>query len=271
MRVHKSNSGFTILEFLVASGLTVTIATAAILGVNAILDYKKNETTKPKLILEAYNILNEIEKNFDNRCVSMGNLLLREQCYPFQYFPTGGPVTNYPSLVFFVNSADGPQLLCYSMGRLPSVLGGDVTTTSPCGLFKSIKDATSCATIWQAFETVVDLYTEFIGDDGDKVAKLANLISEVVVLFEIHLVRFESDGISLKYLNTDAQLIKINMGLGTLGEDNIDPKDLAFMEITIGTLLKSQHKKYFSLGADERRAFLEKNGERLSRLLPWRI
>jgi hypothetical protein len=269
--VYKSNSGFTILEFLIASGLTVTIATAAILGVNAILDYKKNETTKPKLVLEAYNVLNEIERNFDNKCVSMGNLLHREQCYPFQYFPNGGPITNYPSLIFFINSADGPQLLCYSMGHLPSVLGGDATNTSPCGLFKSIKGAASCVAIWQTFESVADLCTEFIEDNGDRIAKLANLISEVVVLFEIHLVKFQSNGISLEYLNTDAQLIKINMGLGTLGATNIDLKDLAFMEITVGTLLKSQHREYFSLGADGRRAFLEKNGVRLSRLLPWRI
>ncbi|MDR0580508.1 MAG: hypothetical protein LBG04_00100 [Holosporaceae bacterium] len=268
MGTHKNNSGFTILEFLIASGLTAAIATAAILGVNAILDHKKNEMAKPKFIAEAYDMLNEIERNFDNRCASLGNLLCREQSYPFQYFPTEGPISNYPSLIFFINSADGPQLLCYSMGPLPSVLGGNATTTSPSGLFKITINAASSVTIWQNFEPTANLHTNFTGNG---VATLANLISESVVLFEVHLVKFQSDGISLDYLNTNGQLIKINGGSGTLGFGNINPKDLAFVEFTVGTLPKSQHKEYFSLAADGRRTFLEKNGTKLSRLLPWRI
>jgi hypothetical protein len=268
MGTHKSNSAFTILEFLIASGLTVAITAAAILGTNAFLDYKKNETTKPKLILEAYDILNGIEKNLENKCVSMGNLLRREQSYPLQYL-TNGPIANYPSLIFFINSSAGPQLLCYSMGHLPLVFGGDATNTSPCGLFKLIRDATSSATIWQNSESMVG--NQSMVDNGDDVAKSANLISEAVVLFEVRLVKFQSDGISLEYFNTDVQPIKINMGSGTLGATDINLKDLAFMEITIGTLSKSQHKKYFSLDTNNRRIFLEKNGTKLSRLLPWHI
>jgi hypothetical protein len=267
MRNWKSILGFTLLEFLVAGGLTVAIATAAIVGVNAILDHKRNETVKPKLILEASGILEMIERDFDSKCTSLGNLLCRERSYPLQYFPEQGPIANYPSLMFFINSADGPQLLCYTLGRLPSAIGGDATATSPCGLFKSVKDATSSATIWQN-ESVIDLHTTFIGSD---VANLAHLVSESVVLFEAHLVKFQSDGISLNYLNTDAQLIKINGGQGVLGGTDIEPKDLAFMEITVGVLAQSQHKEYFSLANNLRKAFLEKNGVRLSRLLPWRI
>ncbi|MDR1907067.1 MAG: prepilin-type N-terminal cleavage/methylation domain-containing protein [Puniceicoccales bacterium] len=268
MRVWKNVSGFTLLEFLVASALTVLIATAAILGVNAVLDYKKNETMKPKLIWEANSVLDGIEKDFDNKCTSLGNLLCREQSYPFQYFPTQGPIANYPSLLFFVNAADGPQLLCYSLGRLPSAIGGDNTATSPCGLFKLIKDVNASAALWQNFESIADLHTEFNGGD---VAKLAHLISESVVLFEVHLVKFQADGISLDYLNTDAQLIKINTGQGVLNANNINLKDLAFTEITVGVLSKSQHKEYFSLTGDQRKTFLAKNGAKLSRLLPWRI
>lgn len=267
MRNWKSILGFTLLEFLVAGGLTVAIATAAIVGVNAILDHKGNETVKPKLILEASGILELIERDCDNKCTSLGNLLCREQSYPFQYFPIQGPVANYPSLMFFIDSADGPQLLCYTLGRLPSVIGGDNTVTSPCGLFKSVKDATSSATIWQN-ESAIDLHTAFTGSD---VANLAHLISESIVLFEVHLVEFQSDGISLNYLNTDAQIIEINGGRGVLGTADVELKDLAFVEITVGALAQSQHKEYFSLTNDQRKAFLEKNGVRLSRLLPWRM
>lgn len=267
MRNWKSILGFTLLEFLVAGGLTVAIATAAIVGVNAVLDHKRNETVKPKLILEASDVLELIERDFGNKCTSLGNLLCRERSYPLQYFPTQGPVVNYPSLMFFINSAEGPQLLCYTLGRLPSVIGGDATATSPCGLFKSIKDATSSATIWQN-ESIIDLHTAFTGSD---VANLAHLISESVVLLEVHLVKLQSDGISLNYLNTDAQVIKINGGQSVLGVTDIELKDLAFVEITIGVLAQSQHKEYFSLANNLRKAFLEKNGVRLSRLLPWRM
>jgi hypothetical protein len=268
MRNWKSVSGFTLLEFLVAGGLTVAIVTAAIMGVNAILDHKRNETVRPKLILEVNGVFEMIERDFGNKCVSLGNLLCREQSYPFQYFPTQGPVVNYPSLMFFIDSADGPQLLCYTLGPLPAVIGGEGTITSSCGLFKSVKDATSSATIWQNFESAIDLYTAFTGS----VTNLAHLISESVVLFEVHLVKFSSDGISLNYLNTDAQIIKINGGQGVLGAANVELKDLAFVEVTIGILAQSQHEEYFALTNDNQRMiFLEKNGTRLSRLLPWRI
>jgi hypothetical protein len=267
MRNWKSVLGFTLLEFLVAGGLMVAITTAAIIGVNAILDHKRNETVKPKLILEASGVLEAIEKDFDNKCTSLGNLLCREWSYPLQYFPTEGPVVDYPSLIFFIDSADGPQLLCYTLGRLPSVIGGDGTATSPCGLFKSVKDATSSATIWQS-GSVTDLHSAFTGSD---VANLVHLISESVVLFEVHLVKFQADGITLTYLNTDAQIIKINGGRGVLGVADVELKDLAFMEITVGLLAQSQHKEYFSLANDQRKTFLEKNGVKLSRLLPWRM
>jgi hypothetical protein len=268
MRIEKNILGFTLLEFLIAGGLTVAVATAAIVGINTILDYKRGETVKPKLILEASSVLEMIERDFDSRCVSLGNLLFREQSYPFQYFPTQGPVANYPSLMFFINSADGPQLLCYSLGRLPSSIGGDATATSPCGLFKATKDAGSSSAIWENFESAIDLHTQFNGSD---VPNLAGLISESVVLFEVHLVKIQTDGTSLDYLNTDARIIKINGGQCTLDVANIALKGLAFVEITVGVLAKSQHKEYFSLEVGKRKTFLEQNGVRLSRLLPWRI
>jgi hypothetical protein len=78
----------------------VAITAAAILGTTAFLDYKENETTKRKHILEAYDVLNGIETNLGNKSVSMGNLLGREQSYPLQYYLTNRPIENYPSLIF---------------------------------------------------------------------------------------------------------------------------------------------------------------------------
>ncbi|MDR1591193.1 MAG: hypothetical protein LBR92_04355 [Puniceicoccales bacterium] len=266
MRFGKDILGFTLLEFLVVGGLTVAVTTAAIVGVNAVLDYKKNETVKPKLLLEAGNILEMIERDFDNKCTSLGNLFCREQSYSFQYFPTQGPIAHYPSLSLFIHSADGPQLLCYALGPLPETIGGDGTVTSPCGLFRAIKDAESSAPIWQDFESDISLYAQFAN-----VANLACLVSESVILFEVHLVKIQADGTSLDYLNTSAQIVQINGGQCTLDLTNVSLKDLAFVEITVGVLAKSQHKEYFSLAADRRKIFLEQNGIRLSRLLPWRI
>jgi hypothetical protein len=213
--------------------------------------------------------LDGIEKDRDNKCLSLGNLLCREQVYPLQYSPARGPVAGCPALMFFVNSEEGPKLICYSLGPLPSVMsGGDSSAMAPCGLFKLTKDADSSATIWRNFETVADLSAEFNSRD---LAKLANLVSECIVLLEVHLVKFNDDGFSLNYLNSDAQEIKINAEKSQIGVTSITLKDLAFVEITVGALLKSQHREYFSLANDLRKEFLEKNGIRLSRLLPWRI
>ncbi|MDR2812540.1 MAG: hypothetical protein LBB05_01975 [Puniceicoccales bacterium] len=262
MRIWKNVLGVTLLEFLVAGAITVAIAVSATVGINTLLDHKKNENTKPKLAYEAFQILNEIEKNFDNRSSSLGNLLINERTYPFQ-FQVNGPVNGYPSLSFFINSPEGPRAICYSLAPLPSAI--NVGSSGVVGIFKHILDVNDSATVLENFSLGNDLVF-----NGNDVAKVANLVSELVVCFEVHLIRLANDGFSLEYLNKDAQIIKMYAGKWTLGASF--PTDVTFIEIMVGLLPKSLHGSYFALASSaDKKSFIAKNGIQLTRILPWNI
>jgi type II secretory pathway pseudopilin PulG len=255
--------GFTLLEILVASAIMVAVTTFAAVGINTLLDYKRSEGAKSKLAYGALQVLDEVEKNWENKSTSLGNLLINERAYPFQ-FQLDGPASGYPSLSFFVNFPDGPRAICYGLAPLPAAISGG--SSEAVGLFKLILDADSSGAVVDNFSPEKDLYAAFSPTD---MAKIANLVSDLAVFFEVHLAKFADDGLTLEYLNHDAQAIKMYAGKWTLGGSF--PTDIVFVEITVGVLVKSQQGEYFSLGGDERRKFLEKNGIKLSRLLPWRI
>jgi hypothetical protein len=262
MQIRKNILGLTLLEFLVAGAITVAIVTFATIGINTLLDYKKNENAKPKLAYEALQILNEIEKNFDNRSSSLGNLLINERAYPFQFRVNS---SGYPSLSFFIRSPEGSQAIGYRLAQLPSAIGGD--SAGAIGLFKLILNAGDSETILEKFSPGGDLSAAF--SDADMV-KIANLVSDSTMLFEVHLIKFASDGFSLEYLNDGAQTIEMYAGKWTLGISY--PTDVQFLEIAVGLLPKSLHEQYFALASmADKKSFIAKNGIQLARILPWHI
>ncbi|MDR1434918.1 MAG: type II secretion system GspH family protein [Puniceicoccales bacterium] len=259
--------GFTLLEILIASVIMAAITTFAAVGINTLLDCKKTENEKPKLAFEAFQLLNEIEKNLENKCTSLGNLLIHENAYPFQFSPSGPghdfENSAYPSLSFFIHSPEGPRAICYGLAPLPALISKN--SPAALGLFKFTLDTASSVTILENFSSEDDLYTPF---PTENMGKLANLLSDSTVLFEMHLVKLAPDGMALDYLNTDARAIKMYAGKWTL-EGAIKFEDVLFTEITLGLLPKSLHGQYFS--SVDRKSFLKKNGFQLSRLLPWYI
>jgi hypothetical protein len=262
MQIRKNILGLTLLEFLIAGAITVAVVTFTTVGINTLLDYKKNENAKPKLAYEAFQMLNEIEKNFDNRSSSLGNLLHGECSYPFQFQIDG---SGYPFLSFFIHSSEGPRAICYRLAPSPSTIGGD--SAGAIGLFKIIHSVSDSETILENFSPGSDLSAAFSGADT---VKIANLASDSMMLFEVRLINFASDGFSLEYLNGEAQAIEMYAGKWTLGTSN--PTNVAFTEITVGLLPKSLHGQYFQmLSAADKKSFLTKNGIRMSRILPWYV
>jgi hypothetical protein len=260
MRFGKNIGGFTVLEVMIAAAITVTIATFSLVGINTLLHYKKCENAKPKLTFEAYQMLDEIERDLENKSVSLGNLLINENAYPFQ-FQTNKPVNGYPSLSFFIQSPEGPRAVIYSLAPLPSPVSGGMA--SAVGLFRFMLNIAASKAI-----NPEDNLDEAFSADG--IVNLSNLLSENVVCFEVHLVRLGDDGLTLNYSHTGLQASRMYNGEWTVGSDH--PGNIAFTEITFGLLERSQHGEYFALGSEaDRRTFLAKNGVRLSRLFPWRI
>jgi hypothetical protein len=264
MRFKSDTHGFTVLEILIASAIMVAVVGFAAIGINTLLDYKKGEHAKSKLAYGALQILDEIEKNWENRSISLGNLLINEPAYPLQ-FRVDGPVSGYPSLSFFIHFAEGPRAICYSLAPLPAAMGGDLS--GAVGLFRLILDVADSKAALENFSSDGDLSAAF---SVTEMGKIANLVSDSAVFFEVHLIKLADDGFSLEYLNKDAQWIGVYGGKWTLGASH--PADIAFLEVTVGVLPKSFHGAYFELSsAAERETFLAKNGIRLSRILPWRI
>jgi hypothetical protein len=277
MKQKDKRAAFTLLEFIIAGGLVVIIGAFIGVGLHGVLDYKKNESMRPKLILEVSTALDTMGKDLDNKCTSLGNLLLREPTYPFCFLPADGPIPSYPSLFFFNHSNDGPQAICYALGPLPPVLNGDNLPTAPCGLYRlakpmdTLNNATDNENTWQAFEDQDNISENF---DEAEILKLPNLISDCTVFLEVRLAKFAANELDLEYFEGDGPAINVNAGTGrigtALGATPISLKDLAFVEIAIGALAQSQHGEYFStVGAAGRKAFLEKYGVCLKRLFPW--
>jgi prepilin-type N-terminal cleavage/methylation domain-containing protein len=268
MGLKKNIRGFTLLEVLLASAIMVAMTTVAAVGIGTLLDYKKNENAKLKLAYEALQVLDEIERNGDNRSVSMGNLLVNEQAYPFQFQPLqireDGSIGGYPFLGFFVRFPEGPRAMGYGLGPLPAAINDGASAA--IGLFRFILGADDSRVALENFSPGSDLGAAFPA--GDRV-KLANLVSDTLVFFEVHLIKLAADGFSLEYLNGDGQPIEMYAGEWTLGTSH--PTDIAFTEIAVGLLPKSLHGQYFALTSAAKKFFLAKNGIQLSRMLPWRI
>ncbi|MDR3317727.1 MAG: hypothetical protein LBS71_02900 [Puniceicoccales bacterium] len=260
MHIRKNSFGFTLLEILMASAITVAVVVLAAVGLNTLLDHKKTENAESKLAFEAFQILEEIEKNLENKSVALGNLLINENNHPFQ-FRVNGPVTGYPSLNFFVYFAQGPRALCYSLAPLPSIINDDSTVMT--GLFKLLLNTNASAAITQDFSSV---------ESFANIGNIANMMSDSVVSFEVHLIKLDADGVSLEYLNEDAKEIKMYGGQWTVGEEEAQHQDVKFIEIEVGLLPRSLHATYFQITSDaDRIGFLNRNGFRLSRIMPWRI
>ncbi|MDR0590816.1 MAG: hypothetical protein LBG09_03140 [Puniceicoccales bacterium] len=264
MRFKKDTHGFTVLEILIASAIMVMVVGFAAIGIDTLLDYKKGEHAKAKLVYGALQVLDEIEKNWENRSISLGNLLINEPAYPLQ-FRLNSPIGGYPSLSFFVNSAEGPRAICYSLAPLPPAVGGDLRDA--VGLFRLILDVGDSKAALENFSSEGDLSIAF---PGVEVGKVANLVSDSAVFFGVHLIKLAADGFALEYLNKDAQGIGVYGGEWALG--GFHPTDIAFLEVAVGLLPKFLHGVYFGLSSVvEKETFLAKNGIRLSRILPWRI
>ncbi|MDR1303182.1 MAG: hypothetical protein LBJ81_01015 [Puniceicoccales bacterium] len=264
MRFKEGTRGFTVLEILIASAIMVAVVGFAAIGINTLLDYKNGEHGRSKLAYGALQILDEIEENWENRSVSLGNLLINEPAYPLQ-FRVDSPVSGYPSLSFFINSAEGPRAICYSLAPLPTALGGDFSGAA--GLFRLILDGDESKAALENFSSDGDLSAAF---PAAEVGRIANLLSDSAVFFEVHLIKLAADGFSLEYLNGDAQAIEVHGGKWSLGASH--PTDIAFLEVAVGVLPKSFHGTYFGLSSvAEKGIFLTKNGIRLARLLPWHI
>jgi hypothetical protein len=163
-----------------------------------------------------------------------------------------------------MTSTEGPKIMGYHLAPLPVVVRA--TAINATGLFRISLDADESKAVLENFQPNSDLSDAF---PSGEISKLPHLVSESVVLFEIHLVKLAADGISLEYLNTDAQVIKLYGGKWTLGVNH--PQDIMFLEVTLGLLPKSSHDIYHNTASiPDKKAILNKSGIRLSRLVPWR-
>ncbi|MDR2807087.1 MAG: prepilin-type N-terminal cleavage/methylation domain-containing protein [Puniceicoccales bacterium] len=275
MYFEKNNSGFTLLEILLASAITVTLTTFAVIGTTVLLDYKIHESVRSKLAFEALQLLNEIEKDWENKYVALGNLLIDEPSTPLQ-FQREDPRTHYPSLTFFIHTSEGPKVIYYGIGSLTSLpLAIRKDATHAVGLFRFILERDVSSDILAPFLSfdatsslsLLNLMEMHITQN----IRLANLRSPNVVFLELCLIKKQTENPwLLEYLNVDAQDIEIKHGQWTLGTTY--PKDIAFVEVSIGVLEKALHHTYFALPSmSDRKSFLARNGFRLSRLLRWRI
>ena len=263
MRVAKK-SAFTLIELLIASSLTALVMFALIAGLNAFMNHRQLETSKPSLAIECYQVLNMMENDLTQKCTSLGNLVRRGHAYAFEY-TVSASIGDHPSLSFFKNSKKGPLALCYGTRALPNAIQNQ--EKNAYGLFRVLKSENDSYLLWS--NEVEEISAEFTDDE---LCLLKNLISESIVHFEIHLAKFSSDRLTLDYLNTDAQDIRIFQGKGLLNKDVFELRQLAFLEITLWAVGKSQQNEYWERQSDDEKSeYVQKQGIKMSRLVPWYI
>lgn len=266
--------GFSLIEILVACSLTVLIATSITMGVNSIISCRERVLSKEQQASQAFVLIDNIENSIDKKCPSLGNWLINELSYPFQYkenFPQKGD----SSLAFFVRTDDGPCLVAFICSHLPTTLGGISDSDSPRGLFQIRKSISESSTIFSNFSSSSDLLSNFSATD----CSLFNLLSDEVVSLRIKLITSpvkhdNSLGNSdrLKYIELADPSFLIYSGKIYSGTSTDSVEFLEFLDISVNVLGKDLHEQYFNLTLDsEKKNFLTKRGYTLSRIIPWRI
>lgn len=269
MKHHRS--AFTLLELLIASSLTVMVVIFTSTAVQSILERQKQTNEKPRLALESYVILEQIEKALQNKCFSQGNLLYQGSCYPFEYkcINEGTNLKYGPSLSFFTHTPQGPTAVTYTLGPLPEILNPGESANY--GLYSMQLPTEESRKLIDDFSLNDHLYTAF---PEDKVIHLSHLLSENIVLFEVQGFNYQDGKLQILKTDEDGNFTDVGMlifqGKVVLGNGAIlSAHQLDGLQVTVGALSKREQGKFFALPETDREAFLEKKGILMSRIIPW--
>lgn len=277
-------SGFSLIEILVAAGLTVIISLALFASVNALTSSRKDALTREKLAILTYDMLNEIENKIENKSTSLGNLFFKSISYPLAY------KKNYPNqgdsaVAFCININNKPCLVAYICTKLPNLLTTN-SSNDMRGLYFIQKSEEDTELILSNFSTTSNIFDNFLNSDYS----ISNLIAEDIVDVSIKLANiplkyeenFSVDDENyhtkcceqmLRYLdieNPNDFLIYSGKIISNSADQSC--YYLQLLDVEVKALDKILHEKYFTLTSDaEKENYIRKHGYQMSRLLQWCI
>jgi type II secretory pathway pseudopilin PulG len=282
-------SGFSLIEILVAAGLTVIISIALFAGVNSLTSGRKDALTRERLAILTYDTIEDIERKLEQKFTSPGNLFIKDISYPFAY------KKNYPNeedsmLVFCINIENQPCLVAYICTKIPDSISTNRDSENVRGLFFIQKTPNETESILNSFTKNSNIFENFSKND----CTIATLLAEDVVninlkLAEIPLkyeskITFENEQEEENYQSKcEEQILRyidienhndilIYSGKIISNSIEISSYNLQLLDIEIQSLDKNLHEIYFTLTSnEERKNYMRKHGFRMSRLIPWFI
>ena len=278
-------SGFSLIEILVAAGLTVIISIALFAGINSLTSGRKNALTREHLALVTYDTLDDIELKLEQKFTSPGNLFIKDISYPFAY------KKNYPNqgdsaLAFCININNKPHLVAYICTKIPEIIAENTDTENIRGLYFIKKSESETETIINGFTQSSNIFENFLSTD----CNVSTLIAEEIVGFTVKLteipLKYESkialdddnyqskcEDQMLRYIElSNSDDVLIYSGKIISNSTEISCYNLQLLDVEMQTLEKNLHETYFTLTSDEdRENCIRKYGFRMSRLIPWFI
>ncbi|UPA28396.1 MAG: hypothetical protein LW808_003815 [Verrucomicrobiota bacterium] len=252
-------SAFTIVELLISSASSALLLIFMMFAVQKILDQKQRENFKCDLLEECYQILNLLERDWEQKTISVGNFLLREPSYPVIY------TRSKPKLMFFRDTPEGPQLVCYAIGTLPK---NQNIGLSGEGLLQATKSVEESKVIFRDTSERIEVGEENYFSD-DEIFTFSNLISENIV--DLTVIPMEFDPDDQKWIPLTTKSFTVDRGvIGSEGQEISNTRNLGLSEVTVIALANAQQAEYKKCSNDDaRRDFLRKNGVRMTRVMPW--
>ena len=277
--------GFSLIEILVAAGLTVIISIALYAGVNSLTSSRKDALTRERLAILTYDVLDDIEKKLEEKSTSLGNLFIKDISYPFTYkknYPNNGD----ESIAFCITINNKPCLVAYICTQIPEIISENYHSDNVRGLYFLQKTEVETETILSNFTKNSNLLENFSTSD----CTISTLIAEEIIGINITLaeipLKYENriavddenyqtkcEDLMLKYIDLeDSDEFLIYSGKIISNSTEISCYNLQLLDVRVQSLDKILHEKYFTLTSEaEKKNYIQKYGFQMSRLIPWYI